>query len=653
MISRLQRTGRALRARAALFSVVAGVAALSVLGPAAPASAHANLLFTSPPANSTVAAMPEAVTLFFDESVTIDAAPVRLEGPGGAVQLGAAALAGDGGSVEVQIPGEQPQGVYELTWRVAGEDGEVMAGSFPFAVGPEAVGVSEDVPGDAKGTAETGILRGLLLAALALSLGEGAGRWLLRRIPNARPHGRSWLPATTAVGVSAAAGLLLLAVGGGSLLGSFSDPDFSALASRAGILALGEVMGFGLALSAALWRRPGWSVLPLGAVVAAEAARAHPAVANALIGIPLTVVHLGGAMLWTGTLIYVVRTVVVWRREPALAGAAISAYAQPAVWLFAAVVVTGLGTALLLLSPDEILSTAYGQVLLAKVAVVTLAAGLAWTARRGLRRNRPLRGTSRAARAEAIVLIGVLALSATLTVLPAPADPNAPLPFAPPPAGLVVPAATLTGYVQIRAEASAGQLVVQLEAPEVYDDAGEVIPVTPTLAGAIATPSGEVSELAFRSCGSGCFFTPMTWEEGSSRLTLSPTVGELATTETGLGVDWPPLPADDLLDEVIAAMNAVPSMVLHERVTGDPATGLGQLSRFPTSGPEYIQRALFSSGRVPAIVRLPDVDGNRRIAMSFPAESAVDVLTIAPDGRILAETLTASNLVTKTFLYPE
>lgn len=648
-----QRTGLAVRARAALLSVAAGLAALSVLGPAAPASAHANLLFTSPAASSTVALMPETVTLFFDESVTIEATPVSLEGPVGTVQPGAAALAGDGSTVEVRIPGEQPQGVYEVNWRVAGEDGEVMAGSFPFAVGPAAVGVTEDLSGDAKGTAETGILRGLLLAALALSLGEGAGRWLLGRIPNARPHGRSWLPVTTAVGMSAAIGLVLLVVGRGSLLGSISDPDLGALASRAGAVALGEAMGFGLALSAALWRRPGWSVVPLGVIVAAEAVRAHPAVVNPLVGIPLTVVHLGGAMLWTGTLIYVVRTVVAWRREPALAGAAISAYARPAVWLFAAVVVTGLGTALLLLSPNQMLSTPYGQVLLVKVAMVTLAAGLAWTARRRLQRNRSLRSTSGAARVEAIALIGVVALSAALTVLPPPADPNAPLPFAPPPTGPVVPAATLTGYVQLKAEASAGQLVVQLEAPEVYDDAGEVIPLTPTLAGAIASPSGEVSELAFRSCGDGCFFAPMTWEEGSSSLTLSPTVGELATAETGLMVDWPPLPADDLLAEVIAAMNAVPSMVLHERVTGDPATGLGQLSSFPTSGPEYVQRALFSSGRVPAMVRLPDVDGNRRIAMSFPTESAVDVLTIAPDGRILAETLTGSNLVTKTFVYPE
>ncbi|MGI5254262.1 CopD family protein [Actinacidiphila glaucinigra] len=104
------------------------------------------------------------------------------------------------------------------------------------------------------------------------------------------------------------------------------------------------------------------------------------------------------------------------------------AYARLAVWLFAVVVVTGLVSALLLVPFSDLATTSYGQVLLAKLVLVAAASALAVAARRHLQRHQTPR---RPAGIEAAVLAGVLALSAVLTVLPAPAQTDPSLPFAP------------------------------------------------------------------------------------------------------------------------------------------------------------------------------------------------------------------------------
>lgn len=94
-------------------------------------------------------------------------------------------------------------------------------------------------------------------------------------------------------------------------------------------------------------------------------------------------------------------------------------YALLAAWLFASVVATGLITALLLVPLDDVATTAYGRVLLGKTALA-----LALSARRRLRRAEGF--PQWPVRAEAGVLAVVLALSATLTVLPVPADADRP-----------------------------------------------------------------------------------------------------------------------------------------------------------------------------------------------------------------------------------
>ncbi|MCU6481798.1 copper resistance CopC/CopD family protein [Arthrobacter sp. A2-55] len=643
--------------RRAVLLVLAGAAVFlaALLGGAAPASAHANLLFTGPAADSTVPAGPQSLTLLFDEPVSPGAAPVTVTGPRGRLALGSPVASNGNRALEVPVRGTAAPGIYTVTWQASAQDGDVMGGSYRYAVGPATTALGGGQATSTKGSWPTGILRGLLFTALALALGESLGPMLLRRIPAALALPRRWAAWAAGAGLLASAALAVLLLGGGSLAAGITHPSTGVLFStRPGILALAETGGFGLAAAGVLLRRRGWAWVPLAAVIVAEALRAHPQLANPAIGIPLTMVHLGAAALWAGTLLYVLRAAFAWRARREMARAAISAYAGVALWLFVAVVFTGFASALLLVPLADVTSTDYGRALLAKMGLVAVAAGLAVTARGRLRRGSPQKRLTGPARAETVALAGVLGVSALLTVLPLPADANAPLAFPPPAAGPVVPAAALAGQIGVNARASAGQLVINLTVPEIDDPSGQAKTPAFTLAGAIGEPDSRTQKLNFRGCGTGCFVSPVTWKDGANALTLSPGADGWAGQAAGLTVAWPPDPDPALLAATVNTMKAVPSFTLHERVTSDPARGLGTPQAFPMSGKDFIQRALYASGTATITTRLPDEDGHRRLVLSYPSENVVLNLTLSQDGRILNETQTAPHhLVTRTFTYPE
>ncbi|MGC5041310.1 copper resistance CopC/CopD family protein [Streptomyces sp. DT190] len=619
----------------AIGSLVSLVLAL-LLGTATPASAHATLLFTSPAADATVADSPGSLVLVFDQPVSVSGTSVRVEP---AARLGTPTLSSGSQEITVPVRTALAEGVHTIDWQVTARDGDVMTGSYRFAVGPRTIALGSGQTTAAKDAAPTTILRWLLFAALAVALGEAAGRRLTDP-PARRP--RSWALPAALLGTAAALGLSALQLGDGSLS--------SLTSARPGVLSLVGVAGFGLAAVAGLVRRRAWAVLPLTAVLVAEALRAHPQAEQSAGGPLLIFVHLAAAALWAGTLLYVLRALVAWRGERAPGRPLLLSYARLAAWLFAAVVVTGLPSALLLVPLDELAATTYGRVLLAKIALVAVVAGVALTARRRLRRT----GTGspqRPARAETGLLAVVLALSATLTVLSVPADANRSLPFAPPLDGPVVPAGTRAGEIGISARAAAGRLVIDLTAPQISGGEKQAYGLKATL----ADPRGTRRALKLRGCGTGCFYTPMTWQKGTSRLTLTASAGdEWAGGRAGLSVTWPPRPETGLLRETVAAMEKVPSLTLHELVTSNTARGLGDLRKLPITGKEFLASEPYGSGTAPVITGLPDENGHRRLALAYPAEHTQLDLTLDKDGRILHETLSAPNhLVTRTFVYAE
>ena len=147
---------------------VAGIVLVAV---APAASAHATLLFTSPAADSAVPVSPKAITLTFNQSVTLLGTPVTLTGAGRyRIPLGPARENGGRSVVTAPVTSQLPDGVYTVSWQVISADGDVVGSQYRFAVGPAPaaldiapVASQPSLPGQWP----TAILRWALFAALS------------------------------------------------------------------------------------------------------------------------------------------------------------------------------------------------------------------------------------------------------------------------------------------------------------------------------------------------------------------------------------------------------------------------------------------------------------------------------------------------------
>ncbi|MFD9906725.1 CopD family protein [Streptomyces sp. NPDC059063] len=285
---------------------------------------------------------------------------------------------------------------------------------------------------EAPGTPGITFLRTVLFAALCVQTGEVFVRRLARRVPGAPLDSapRAWAWWAAGAGFVAALGLASVVASGNLVPQQLSDLDIGGLyQSRDGRLALLEVNAFVVAALCARSRRPDSTVLPLAAVVVAEALRAHPPTEDApLIGSGLTLVHLTCAALWAGGLLYALRTLWRWRAYAPEAGVAVlGLYARVAAVLFATITATGIVSTLRRMPPDTVVDqltdTAYGRTLLAKVLLVAVVAVLALLARLRLKRSGAAADPFAAyapARGEVMVLGAVVTVSALLTAVPVP-----------------------------------------------------------------------------------------------------------------------------------------------------------------------------------------------------------------------------------------
>lgn len=114
-----------------------------LLGTAAPASAHATLLFTGPAADATVADSPKSLVLVFDQPVSLRGTSVRLEP---SARLGTATLSRADQAVTVPVRTILTEGVHTVDWQVTARDGDIMTGSYRFAVGPRTLALASARP---------------------------------------------------------------------------------------------------------------------------------------------------------------------------------------------------------------------------------------------------------------------------------------------------------------------------------------------------------------------------------------------------------------------------------------------------------------------------------------------------------------------------
>ncbi len=632
------------------------------------ADAHATLLFADPTINGAVAATPAVITLVFDEPVTPGAAPVRLaDVQGRALALGPAQARQGGRVVTVPVTARLARGLFTVAWQVIADDGDSVGGEYRFVVGP-ATTLDGDAPagsgtqGASPGLIATSVLRAMLFAALAVALGGLVGTSLARRQTSSRLRVPSaWTGRSALAGLVAAVGLSLLIAGNGDLSRGVTAPSLSALTnSRPGHLALLEVAAFAVTALLVGVRSRRWAWIPLVAVVVAEGLRAHSATALPGWGAVLTGVHLLAAAIWAGALIQVVRTALAWRGSPRSAWTVVATYSRLAAWLFAAVVVTGTLSALLLVPLSAWTDTAYGRTLLVKLVLVAAVSALALRARLRLRSQLnasvPKPAPGRATRVERALLVAVLAVSAVLVSLPPPKalGTTADLPLPPPPAGLVVPLGARAGQVGVSASASAGQLVIHLSAPtlrnraQIQDD-----PTRYRLGGTVAVAGQKDQKLVWRGCGPGCFVTPTRWVTGENQVSLSVGADGWPGGGVALTVPWPARPGDAQLQRVVAAMTKVNSFTLYERVTSDSRTGQGQVRPLVMSGKDFLASEPYGAGIAPQAALLAGRGGQVTLTVGFPGDLTQAELVIDGNGRVVRETLTAPyHWITRTFDYP-
>jgi methionine-rich copper-binding protein CopC len=107
------------------------LAGLGILAPISPASAHTDLVGTSPAADSDVNAAQETISLTFSEPPLVDGAAIVVMTAEGDI-LDSPAPALNGASLSIPWPADLTTGKVTVQWRATAQDGHVESGEFVF-----------------------------------------------------------------------------------------------------------------------------------------------------------------------------------------------------------------------------------------------------------------------------------------------------------------------------------------------------------------------------------------------------------------------------------------------------------------------------------------------------------------------------------------
>lgn len=372
---------------------LAAAAALLLLVPAA--AAHAVLLSSEPAKGTRLATAPASVSVTLTEPIETGTLQV-LDSDGARVDLDDATVTGGTQpTLRVSLPADLPDGAYRMAWRATSKDTHTTSGTVGFAVGDFA-------PPESTGTAAQGTpwlaASGRALTYLGLALVLGAGLFL-GWVPGAASVPRR--PALEALAAGAALHLLGLALLLKDLLDASTFTDASPWTTGLGrSLFVRLAAGLGALAFAllALWpRNPArstpFAAVLLGLVAAlASAGYNHAAAVSGLAGSLVDAMHLLAGAAWAGGLLVFLWLLADARRggwgadQVRLAGVRFGTIALVAVLVLLA---AGLGATLAILGPGLLrdpgrLATAWGAVLLAKVALALAMVALGAVNRYGI-----------------------------------------------------------------------------------------------------------------------------------------------------------------------------------------------------------------------------------------------------------------------------
>ncbi len=373
------------------------------------ASAHALLIASSPPAGAHLGTAPGVVTLEFDQQLIATLSHASVIDPTGRTWTG-----GVDSAQEIRVPmATNASGVYTVDWAsVSADDGHHVSGSFTFDVG--IVGTSPEVAANTvPGPQPSDIAIGIVKWVEALALLFLAGQLLVSRLAALSPPLEWVTPGFRASSLALSAGLVAVWAEATVGSGGHSPAEYLAFFNGfSGAALIARLLFETLTLIAVV---RAWGTLPVwvaGALVMLAASGHAAGVAPAWYGIGLDAVHLLAAGLWAGGIaaLAVLRPPGGWRSSH---GRSLLARFTPvALGAFAVTVVAGGLEAITQLgSIQALFGTAYGRVLLVKMALVALMlplSAMAW------RLKRPH------VRIEAALAAGAVGAAALLSSFPTP-----------------------------------------------------------------------------------------------------------------------------------------------------------------------------------------------------------------------------------------
>lgn len=329
------------------------------LAGAAPVSAHAQLLGTSPDEGEVLTRTPEQVEFHFNEPVTPVPDAVRLfVDADESVTLDAVA---SGSTLVAQLP-ELDDGGYAVSYRVTSADGHPVSGAVTFTIGEEAVAIPVPETG-AGGSTVVSALTGLHYLGLLVFAGLVLFRVLVtREIPGNRQIG------CVAGLVAVVAAFLLIPA-----------TAFHVSGGMAGVSGSTVVVAAVTFLGVLLARGPGaWVVGPALLALSTPVLVGHTRVMDpGAVIVAADIVHLWAAAFWVGGIIGLLP---VLRGSGGIHGAAraVARFSRFAAWSVLLLAGSGLAMALVILDePATLFSSTWGRLLLAKIGLLLPLPGLA------------------------------------------------------------------------------------------------------------------------------------------------------------------------------------------------------------------------------------------------------------------------------------
>jgi copper transport protein len=426
--------------------LVLTAATLALVFPAQ-ALAHATLEQASPGFRQRLDSPPRLVTLSFDQYVKALPGSVQLFSAKHPVPV--KRIWTDRFVLKASLP-RLPKGPYTVRWHALSGDGHVVSGVFTFGVRAKAPPPTEAFGASGPTTTEH-VVRWLYFLALALVVGGLGFRLLVLRRGSLTPPAEKRFYVTVGIGVVAAidigvAAFLLRAEDALQLpFGRLLYGDLSPLArSRFGDAFIAMTLGFAVvaALVFLAWLTDRtvllWPAFVLALGFGSGLSLSGHSAADPGASWKSQVAdwaHLSAASLWIGGLIQLV--LVVWPLMPDLRRDAFLAFSRLATVCVGVLLLAGIYLAILRLPQvNDLWTTRYGEVLLVKIGLVSLA--FAWgglhklvavpLVERGNGRALPrLRGSlvGESMVGMAVLLVAAVLVDAKPPVQPAPTPPAA------------------------------------------------------------------------------------------------------------------------------------------------------------------------------------------------------------------------------------